>query len=208
MRIRMGIAALSASFVAACWVAGPAVAQNAVATQAIGGQGGGAQSLTCGGSLLGGAGIRQGALLDRIWPLCVPMGGNGDWAGAPIAPPDVAMGGRGGGGPYNLVCPPNFYVHSINVRVDRGAASGGAVRTLTLYCKDSSAQQTRVVEAPRNADYDDTGDGVACPQGFFANGINGASGQVVDRLGLLCIKSPRAAPAGPAIKRLGRPGVG
>ena len=114
----------------------------------------------------------------------------------------------GGGGPYDLVCPPDFYVHSINVRVDSGAASGGAVRTLTLYCKDSSAQQIRVVEAPRNVGYDDTGDGVACPQGFFANGIDGASGQVVDRLGLLCVKSPLAAPVGPAIKRLGRPRIG
>lgn len=158
------------------------LAPDAWASPPAGGREGMRFSLPCAdGEVLVGASTRNGNWLDSLAAICVQVDDDGYWAGKPRVTDRV---GGSGGTEVQRVCPEGQVVAGMF------GHAGGLVDRLVLECRPSvSKRATRGALAalqPAGGGGGDPFGPYRCPRDLPATGFQGASGNYVDRVQLIC----------------------
>jgi hypothetical protein len=127
--------------------------------------------------------ISHGSALDAITAICSPLNpARTDWAGQPYQPTQVW--GGSGGRPKQLRCQTGHAVHRLKAWVGPWGDLT-VVKGVGLLCGD--LDEAYYYEVVRGAQSTVTKEGeVKCKDGDWATGLFGGSGNLVDRLGLVC----------------------
>jgi hypothetical protein len=201
---------LAALALRACWVSAVAFAISVLPADSRaeqyeagmwGGFGGKPFRLSCPDHrmVVVGVGVRSGTALDAIWPICASLNPERtEWGIAAYDTtnnkaletlPGLAAGGAGGT-PKQLMCRRGDAVHVLTVMAgpwDRITV----VKAVAIGCHDLDSANYYAVSLPALSTVSKEVT-VSCPTGFWATGLYGQSGNLIDSVGILCDRVPPA----------------
>ena len=165
----------------------------------IGGGGGGPFDLFCGSdAVVIGFNMRSGTALDAINPICIRLNDQGtEWTGEAYEASLQYRGGPGGGY-QKIACNPGDAVRHFHVYAGPWANST-VVKHVRMTCEDLGNPANWYNVVPQQIAGTVTMDQrFSCGDGYWAAGLYGRTGALVDRLGFACKKIVQAAAPPPA----------
>ena len=156
------------------------------------------------GMILGAIGYNAGKDLDGIQGLCNDLGGDQIGAGYPARLKvwgNLAAGEDFIGNENNAVdivqCPRGYGVRAIYVSVSKV----NLVHSFYLQCwKPSTGKLSNTSMSSNKGGEGYPPQATGCGDGFYASGLTGGAGSMINRLGVLCEPIPVAAPQPPPVK--------